>query len=162
MSDTTVLYVSRDGHSRALAEELGKKLGVEALEIVDLVKRKGLIGWIRSGRQASSGAATPIREPKVDLSSVKTVVLVQPVWASAVCPPMRSYLRAHAKVLAGKRVAVLASAYGTPSAVIRAKFEGEFGAEIGRLAACAVVLQKDDEAARRRTVETFVAELAET
>ena len=161
MSDTVVLYVTRDGHSRALALDLGARLGAGVLEIGDLVNRKGLFGWIKTGRQASMLQATPIREPTIDLKAVKTVVLVQPVWASAVCPPVRSWLRSKAKELAGKKGAVLASAYGTPAAGIRAKFESEFGGDIGRLAACAVVQRKDDEALRGATVEAFLAELAQ-
>jgi len=160
MSDTVVLYVTRDGHSRALALDLGARLKAEVLEIGDLVNRRGLLGWIRSGKQASQLAATPIKEPSLDLGKIGTVVLAQPVWASAVCPPVRTWLRSNAKKLAGKRVAVIASAYGTPSEVIRAKFDAEFGRDIGALAACAVVRRKDGEDARRRTVDAFVAELA--
>ena len=77
-----------------------------------------------------------------------------------VCP-RRGPASGKAKELAGKKVAVLASAYGTPAAVIRAKFESEFGSDIGRLAACAVVQRKDDEALRGATVEAFLAELAQ-
>jgi hypothetical protein len=160
MSDTVVLYVTRDGHSRALALELGARLKGGVYEIGDLVNRRGLLGWIRSGRQASMGRATPIRDPKAELGRSAAVVLVQPVWASAVCPPVRSWLRAHAKELAGKRVAVLASAYGTPAAVLRAKFESEFGLDIGKLAACAVVKRDDDEALRGRELDQFIAELS--
>jgi hypothetical protein len=160
MPDTVVLYVTRDGHARELALDLGERLKAEVLEIGDLVNRRGLFGWIRSGKQASQLAATPIREPSLDLGAVGTVVLAQPVWASAICPPIRTWLRSNAKKLAGKRLALIASAYGTPSEVIRAKFEAEFGADIGRLAACAVVRRKDDEEARRRAVDAFVAELA--
>ena len=162
MPDAIVLYVTRNGHSRDLARDLGQRLGAEVLEIGDLVNRKGLFGWLNSGRQASMRASTPIRDPDAKLASVKTVVLVHPVWASAVCPPVRTWLRSHAKELSGKRVAVLASAYSTPAAVIRAKYEGEFAADLaaGRLAACAVVQQKDAEALRERTVADFAAELA--
>jgi hypothetical protein len=159
MPNTIVLYVTRDGHSRALALDLGARLKAAVFEIGDLVNRKGLIGWIRSGRQASMRKATPIREPDIDLGAVGTVVLVQPVWASSVCPPIRSWLLSNAKKLAGKRVAVLASAYNTPPEILRAKFESEFDSGIGRLAACAVVQRKDEDARRASSVEGFVAEL---
>lgn len=160
MSDTIVLYVTREGHSRSLALDLGSRLGSEVCEIGDLVNRKGLFGWLKSGRQAAMRRATPIGDPEVALDGVKTVVLVQPVWASAVCPPLRSWIRAHAKELVGKRTAVLASAFGTPASVIRAKFEAEFHAELGRLAACASVMQRDEAPARVKAVDDFVAELA--
>jgi hypothetical protein len=160
MSDTVVLYVTRDGHSRALALDLGARLKAEVLEIGDLVKRRGLLGWIRSGRQASMLAATPIKEPAFDLASVRTVVLVQPVWASAICPPIRTWLNSNAGKLVGKRIALLASAYGTPAAVLRSKYEAEFGPSLGALAACAVALQKEGVEAGRRRIEAFAAELS--
>lgn len=160
MSETIVLYVSRNGHSRALALDLGLRLGAEVREIGDLVKREGLFGWLKSGRQAAAGLATPIRDPGADLSKVKTVVLVQPVWASALCPPLRSWLVAHAGELAGKRAALLCSDYGTPASVLREKFDAEFKSSIGPLAACAVVMQKADETSRKKSVDGFVAELA--
>jgi hypothetical protein len=159
MRDSLVLFVTRDGHSRALALDLGARLGSEAREIGDLVGRKGLFGFLRSGAQASRGAATPISDPQVDLSSVRTVVLVQPVWASAICPPIRSYLRAHSGELAGKRIGLFASAASTRVSDFRAKFELEFGASLP-LAACAVVNKRDDLAARERILADFVAELA--
>jgi hypothetical protein len=160
MSEAIVLFVTRDGHSRALALDLGARLGSEVREIGDLEKRKGLFGWLRSGRQAAMGEATPIGDPQVDLSAVKSVALVQPVWASAICPPIRTWLRAHEKELDGKRVAILSSAYSTPPLAIRGKYEAEFGARLGALAACSVVNRKDGPAERERALGDFAAELA--
>jgi hypothetical protein len=160
MSDTVVVYVTRNGHSRVLALDLGSRLGAEVHEIGDLASRKGIFGWINAGRQAATKRATPIRDPGVDLGPVKTVVLVQPVWASGVCPPIRSWIRAHAKELAGKRVAVLLSDYITPASELRLQFEEEFPDELGKLAACAAVMRKSDAVQRKKAVDDFVAELA--
>jgi hypothetical protein len=159
MSDTVVVYVTRNGHSRALALDLGSRLGAEVHEIGDLVNRKGVFGWINAGRQAATKKATPIRDPGVDLDAVKTVVLVQPVWASGVCPPIRSWILAHAKELAGKRVAVLLSDYITPASDLRLQFEVEFPAEIGKLAACAAVMRRSNAGLRNKAIDDFVAEL---
>jgi hypothetical protein len=154
-----IVYATRNGHSRALALDLGKRLGAQVAEIGDLVKRRGPFGWLKSGRQAAMGLATPIRDPGVALGSVAKVVIVQPVWASAVCPPVRSWIKAHAKELAGKKVGLLASCYGTPAAILRAKFDSEFGPEIGALAACATIQQKDEAEIRASAFEAFLAEL---
>lgn len=115
MSDTVIVYVTRDGYSRALAEELGRLVGAPAAEIGDEVKRRGFFGYMRSGFQAAARKATPIRDPGVELSRAKRVVLVQPVWASAVCPPLRTWLRAHRPELAGKRIGLVASEKGKPA-----------------------------------------------
>jgi len=44
MSNARVVYVTRTGHARALAEEVAKLVGVTARQIVDKVARRGLIG----------------------------------------------------------------------------------------------------------------------
>jgi flavodoxin len=159
MSDIIVLYATRGGHSRALARDLAASLGAVVLEIGDLVNRKGLFGWLKSGRQAAMRLATPITDPKVDLNSAKTIVLVQPVWASAICPPIRTWLRAHSKELCGKRLALLFSDYSTPAAVLLSAYESEFSADLGKPAACAMISQKLDEPARSKALGDFAAEL---
>lgn len=159
MSETIVLYATRSGHSRVLALDLGSRLGAEVREIGDLVNRKGLFGWLRSGGQAAMKKATPISDPALDLGRVSTIVLVQPVWASAICPPIRSWLRAHAKELTGKRIALLTSSMGTSASVLRSAFESEFASDTGKLAACANILQQAGQAERDIAIEEFVSEL---
>jgi hypothetical protein len=158
MSDILIVYATRGGHSRALALDLGARLAAEVREIGDLVNRKGPFGWLKSGRQAAMMRATPIRAD-LALGPAKTVAIVQPVWASAVCPPVRSWIRAHAAELAGRRVGVLSSDMGTPASVLRAKFESEFPSELGKLAACSVVRQDEGEDRRKQVLDEFVAEL---
>jgi hypothetical protein len=155
MAGTVVVYVTRSGHAKALADDIGKRLGTEALEIGDLVNRRGLLGFIKSGAQASMGAATPIREPKADLSSASAVVLVQPVWASSVCPPLRSWLKAHKEELTGKSIGLLSTNRGSDGGPLQAKFEKEFGP----LAAFAVIAEKTDGATRIGILDGFQASL---
>lgn len=122
-----VLYVTRSGHSRAIAEQIGGRLGVEAHEIADLVSRRGFLGFMKSGAQSSMKGSTPIADPGVDLAKADTVVLVHPVWAANVCPPVRTWLNAHKAELAGKRIGLVVSNKGSDGAPIKAKFEEEFG-----------------------------------
>lgn len=159
MPTTIVLFVTRNGHSRVLAAGIGKRLGAPVHEIMDLVNRKGLIGILRTGAQASMKAATPIRDPGVSLDGVKLVVLVQPIWASAICPPIRSWLQAHRNELAGAKLDLLASNLGSPGARLHANYDAEFGAVFGSLAAFAVAGQKLGEAERSKILDDFAAEL---
>jgi hypothetical protein len=152
MSGTRVLYVTRTGHARALAEEAARLVGAAAVEIGDGVARRGVIGFIKSGRQAAQGAATPIVDPGIDLSGADAVILAQPVWAGSVCPPLRSWLRAHGAELAGKKLGLLASNMGSPGEPLKVKFEKEFG----KLASFAVIPQRLGAASRTRAIEAFV------
>jgi flavodoxin len=126
MSAGIVVYVTRTGHARELALVLGQQLGYPVAEIQDLVSRSGFIGWLRSGSQAAKKLATPISDPKADLSQVSTVVLVQPVWASAVVPPLRTWLENHRSELSHKKIALLNSHLGSPLEKLRVSFEKEF------------------------------------
>jgi len=159
MVNTIVVFVTRDGHSKALAAEIGRRLGAPVHEIVDLVKRKGFVGYIRAGAQAWRKRATPIRDPNVALEGVKVIVLVQPVWASAICPPIRSWLLAHRRELGGARLALLASNMGSPSSRLRANYDAEFGAAFGPLAAFAVVAQSLGAGERSKIFDGFATAL---
>lgn len=126
MSNGIILYVSRTGHARELATLLGQQTSFPVVEIKDLVNRSGIIGWLRSGSQSAKKMATPIEDPHADLSSVDTVVLVQPIWASSVVPPLRTWLQTHRDELAGKKIALLASYMGSPIDRLKTAFESEF------------------------------------
>jgi hypothetical protein len=124
-----------------------------------MVRRKGFIGYMRTGAQASMKMATPIGDPGVVLEGVKLVVVVQPVWAASLCPPLRSWLLAHRNHLQGARLALLASCQISPPARIQAKYDSEFGQAFGPLAALAVVHQKLSEAEKSRIIHDFAAAL---
>jgi len=99
--------------------------------------------------------ATPIEDPNVDLAGAEVVVLVQPVWAWSVTPPMRSWLQAHKAELEGKKLGFLATNGGSPGEPLKRKFEKEFG----KLAAFAVIHQRDSEAKRSDVIAAFVVAL---
>ncbi len=151
MAKSAVVYVTRTGHSKALAEAVAARLGVEAHEIVDLVPRKGSLGYFWAGGQASMGMASPIKDPEVDLAGAESVVLVEPVWASSVCPPLRTWLKAHKAELAGKKIALIASNLGSEGEPLKAKFEAEFGP----LAAFACIHEKDIQPDKDAAIEAL-------
>jgi hypothetical protein len=155
MPGIEVLYVTRTGHAKALAEKVASLAGAKAAEIGDPAKRTGFIGFMKSGAQASRGADAPFLDPLVDLSKSKAVVLVQPIWASSLVPPLRSWIKAHKAELAGKKIGLLLSAQGSDGGKVRAKFEQEFG----KLDAFATIYEKDDESVRDQSLSKFVAAL---
>lgn len=155
MPKRVVVYVSRSGHSRALAENVATLLDCTASEIVDKENRRGLFGFLRTGSQSMRGIATPIDDPNVDLSEAETVVLVQPTWASSATPPLRTWLQAHKAELAGKKIALLVSNWSSPGEKLKTGFETEFGP----LTSFAVVKQRSDDATRTRILDDFVTPL---
>jgi flavodoxin len=87
-----VVYYSRTGHTRKVAEDIAKELQCDREELVDTVNRSGPIGWVNSGRQASQGAMTKLQPLKNDPSSYDIVIIGSPVWAAHVSTPVRTYL----------------------------------------------------------------------
>ena len=151
MGKSAVVYVTRTGHSRALAEAVAAMLGAKAHEIVDLVPRNGGLRYFWAGGQASMGMATPIKDPEVDLANAESVILVEPVWASSVCPPLRTWLKAHKAELAGKKIALLVSNLGSEGEPIKVKFEAEFFP----LAAFACIHEKDPQPQKDAAIEAL-------
>ena len=89
-----IVYYSRDGSTRKIAEELKAQLGADIEEITEPKGRGGPMGWIRSGKEASSGTVVPINPPKADPSTYDLVAIGTPIWAWNVSSPVRSYFMA--------------------------------------------------------------------
>ena len=87
-----VVYYSRTGHTGKVAAELAKELQCDKEEIVDTVNRSGPIGWLQSGRQASSNAMTKLKPMEKDPAQYDIVIIGTPVWAANVSTPARTYI----------------------------------------------------------------------
>jgi flavodoxin len=94
MSDKKVLVVfySRGGNTRAVAEEFRKKFKADLEEIVDTRNRKGILGYILAGRDASQNKLTVIKPTKYNPSDYDLVIIGSPIWASRVSTPVRTYI----------------------------------------------------------------------
>ena len=87
-----VAYYSRTGTTRAVARAMGDRTGCDLEEIEDNVPRKGILGYLRAGRDAMSGKETSIKPPKHDPGDYDLVIVGTPVWGWSVCPAVRTYL----------------------------------------------------------------------
>ncbi len=156
MTNSVVVYVTRTGNARRIAERLAARLHGKAFLIEDKVNRMGFWGYLRAGYHSSTKKATPIGDPGVDLSAADTVVMVQPIWASGVVPPLRSWLRAHESELKAKKLGLFTVCKGSDAEPVRSAFEGEFMP----LAAFGSIKELDGEKAREEAFEAFALALA--
>jgi flavodoxin len=152
MAKGIIVYVTRTGNSRKLAEMTSRETGFPVHEIQDLVNRKGIFGWLNAGFQASTKKATPIQEEPVQLTDLDTIILVYPIWASSVCPPIRTWLNQHKDELRNKQFGVLVSNLGSPGERARAAFEREFYP----LKAFEVIREKETETDKLSMIKNFV------
>jgi flavodoxin len=90
---TLVVYYSRTGNTKMIAESISNALNCDIEEIIDTEKRSGIIGYIKSGYEVSRGKLSEIKESKRDLSQYDLLIIGTPVWASKMAVPVRSYLK---------------------------------------------------------------------
>ena len=92
-----VVYYSRGGSSRSVAEDIARALGgAEIEELHDTVDRSGLRGYCRSCLDSIRERTTTLVEPGRDVSGYDLVVVGGPVWVGKPSAPVRTWLRAHA------------------------------------------------------------------
>jgi flavodoxin len=89
---TLVVYYSRSGNTKKIAEALSNKIKCDIEEIIDTKKRKGIIGWLISGRDAHSKKLTSIKEINKDPAKYDLVAIGTPVWAALMAPAVRTYI----------------------------------------------------------------------
>ncbi len=87
-----VVYYSRTGTTKQVAEAIADGLGAELEEIVDTKSRKGMLGFVTGGKDARLNKPTEIHEVRSDSSAYNLVVIGTPVWASSVTPAIRTYM----------------------------------------------------------------------
>jgi multimeric flavodoxin WrbA len=62
---------------------------------VDTEDRRGALGFLASGKEASQKKLATIKEGKLDPASFDVVVLGTPVWSGTMSSPTRAYISKH-------------------------------------------------------------------
>lgn len=88
-----VVFYSRTGNTRIVAEELAKILECDVEEIIDTKDRSGPLGYMKSGRDAMGRKLTVLQDPVNDPSSYDLLVIGTPLWAGHVATPVRTYMQ---------------------------------------------------------------------
>jgi flavodoxin len=88
-----VVYYSKSGTTRRVAEEIAKALGAETEEVAEVgAKRTGVLGFLRAGRDGMMREKSRIETPKKRPSDFDLVFIGSPVWGWNLTPAVRSYL----------------------------------------------------------------------
>jgi len=131
MTETTarilVVYYSRSGTTREVAEQLATLLGADLEEISDPTPRTGVLGFLLSCIEAQRRRLPPIASSIHAPAGYDLVVIGTPVWTSSVSNPVRAYLRRHRDVL--RKVAFFCTCGGSGSRGALAEMQEEVGHE---------------------------------
>jgi len=87
-----VVYYSKTGHTRKIAQDIAKQIDADLEEITDQKKRTGLLGFILGGRDALTGKKTKISEIRKNPAEYGLVILGGPIWAGSITPAVRTYI----------------------------------------------------------------------
>jgi len=156
MQRTLVVHYSRTGHTRAVAEAISAALGADLEEIVEKDKRHGLLGWLRSLRQALAKTPVAIEPAEHRPAAYDLVVFGTPVWAGTISAPVRAYLSAHGAE--AKRVAFFCTLGGSGGDKTLVEMAQLCGAKPA--ATLAVTERELRSGALREKVTGFATELA--
>ena len=70
-----IVYYSRTGTTRRIAEEIKNSLKGDIKEIRDVKSRSGIIGWLNAGKDAISKNLTKIENVNLNPSDYKVVII---------------------------------------------------------------------------------------
>ena len=115
-----VVYYTRTGNARFVAETIAAEIGADVEEIVDLKKRSGALGFLSGGSDARRGKKTEIAPTKKSPTDYDLIIVGTPVWAGRPVPAILTYLKKND--LSGKKVAIFFTQGGKkPSAIDQTK-----------------------------------------
>lgn len=92
---TLVVYYSRSGNTRRVAEKMAETAGADLQEIVPLKKDRLFF----AAAKAFLCKGTKIEPPVVDFEVYDMVAVGSPVWAGKLSPPVRTFLHEYAALL---------------------------------------------------------------
>ncbi|WP_010478462.1 flavodoxin family protein [Thermococcus zilligii] len=143
-----VVYYSRDGHTREVARRIAEALGADLDEVIDRKNRKGVLGFLRAGYDATRGKTTEIAFEK-DPSEYDLVVIGSPVWNGRVTPAIRTYLLRNREKI--RKAALFATCAGRKGKILE-QMRGLYGGEV---IAEAVMEQDEIEEKTKEFVEAL-------
>ena len=90
-----VVYYSRTGNTRFVAEAVTQSLEADIEEIKDGKNRMGVFGFLRCGYEAIFKKLTDIEVSGKNPEEYDLIIVGSPVWAGRLSSPVRTYLHLH-------------------------------------------------------------------
>ena len=86
-----VVYFTRTGTSKRVAEKISKRLSCEIIKISDNINWSGIVGFIKGGFYSSTNKKVKIKTSK-ELGSFDELIVVSPLWAGGLAPAIKAFL----------------------------------------------------------------------
>jgi len=125
-----VVYATRSGTCKMVAERVGKEMNADVEQLADLVNRKGIFGFMLSGFQATAKRCSPLGPLTHDPADYDLTIVVSPIWAGTYASPIRTFLRDYGKKMKEAAFLVLHMAPKDQYLHVRNAFEAEYGKKV--------------------------------
>ncbi|MFH1210150.1 MAG: flavodoxin [archaeon] len=89
---TLVVYYSRTGTTKKVAESISKEIKGDIEEILDTKNRDGVIGYIKAGRDATLKRLTLIKNINKNPKDYDLIIIGTPIWVWTMATPIRTYM----------------------------------------------------------------------
>lgn len=89
---TLVVYFSRKGYVKKIAQQIASQNQADIFEIKTLEKTDGVLGFWWCGRFGMHRWGMPI-EKTPDVTAFDKVIICSPVWVFSICAPVREFLK---------------------------------------------------------------------
>ncbi len=86
-----VVYFTRTGTSKRIADKIAAKLSCETIQITDNKNWKGIFGFIKAGYYSSTNKAVDIKINK-KIEADDELIVVSPLWAGGIAPAIKVFL----------------------------------------------------------------------
>jgi flavodoxin len=98
MHRTLIVYHSRSGRTRRVAQALARRLGADLEEIRIVQPMEGALGYAACAIEAIAELTPALRPMRKDPSDYELVVIGTPVWFWNLSSPVRSWLEQHRRL----------------------------------------------------------------
>ena len=92
MKKILIVFYSRTGTTKKVADKLKELLNADIEEVVDTKHRFGLISYLVAVKEATMKKLTTISKIKKKIKNYKIVIIGTPVWAHTISVPIRTFL----------------------------------------------------------------------
>ena len=156
-----LVYYSLEGNTAWAAERIAAATGADVLRLepVKAYPDSGFRKFFWGGKSAVMAETPKLAPYAFDPAAYERVVFGFPVWASNVCPPIRSFIKEND--LSGKRIAAFACQGGSGAGKAFARLKAALG--VGELEAELVLIDPKNRPSEEneRRLREFCAKLAE-
>ena len=150
-----IVYFSRTGRTRRVAEAIQSHTGFDIEEIKEAKGRGGPIGWLKSGMESTRKMLPQIEAPQYDQTSYDLVVIGTPIWASNMSSPVRAYVTKHGPDI--KATALFCTGDGNDPEMVFTPITELLGKE--PVATLGLIGEEREGETATRKIEAFVAKL---